>query len=150
MRMLVLGAAIVSMVALSEGRPAALQGTAAAAVKNPVASTPQSLAAGKQSYTKSCGSCHGLSGTGGEPPEESLDPGPPPPNLVDGSWDHGSTDGEIFANIKSGIPNTNPEYSLNKKYMEPWGDRLTDQEIWNIVNFIRSLEKETLQNRGGR
>ena len=148
MRMLMLGAAIASMVALSEGRPAALQRSAAAAVKNPVASTPQSLAAGKQSFVKSCGSCHGLSGTGGEPPEESLDPGPPPPNLVDGSWDHGSTDGEIFANIKSGIPNTNPEYSLNKKYMEPWGDRLTDQEIWNIVNFIRSLEKEAAQSRG--
>ena len=45
----------------------------------------------------------------------------PPSNLADTTWDHGSTDGEIFTAIKSGIP---PEFA-----MEPWGDRITDPDI---------------------
>jgi hypothetical protein len=48
-------------------------------------------------------------------------------------WKHGSTDGEIFSVIKNGVP---PE--LN---MIPFGDQIKDTEIWNVVNYIRSLAK---------
>jgi hypothetical protein len=26
--------------------------------------------------------------------------------------------------------------------MGPWGDRLKDPDIWNIVNFLRSIAKK--------
>jgi mono/diheme cytochrome c family protein len=101
----------------------------AAKVKNPVAATPESIAAGKAVYTK-CAPCHGVRGDGG--PGNDLIPAAP--SLVDAMWDHGSTDGEIFDSIKNGVP---PE--LN---MVPFKDQLQDQEIWNVVNYIRSIARE--------
>ena len=102
----------------------------AAKMKNPVASTPESLAAGQQLYQRHCASCHGKNAQGGS----GNDLIPPAPNLTDAEWKHGSTDGEIFKVIKEGVP---PE--LN---MEPWGDRIKDPDIWNIINYIRSLAKK--------
>jgi mono/diheme cytochrome c family protein len=100
-----------------------------AKLKNPVPSDEKSLAAGKQLYQRHCAVCHGVSGNGGS----GSDISPPAPSLVNGKWKHGSTDGEIFTVIKEGVP---PDFN-----MEPWGDRLKDGEIWNVVNYIRSLAK---------
>ncbi|HVZ20434.1 MAG TPA: cytochrome c [Vicinamibacterales bacterium] len=100
------------------------------AAKNPIAATPESIAAGKQAYTKTCAPCHGTSGEGG--PGNDLIPAAP--DLTDAAWDHGSTDGEIFANIKNGI---GPDFN-----MTPFKDRLKDEEIWNVVNYVRSLAKK--------
>jgi len=102
----------------------------AAKIKNPVAATPESIAAGRQVYTRYCRSCHGVNAEGGS----GSDISPPAPDLTDSEWKRGSTDGEIFDVIKNGVP---PE--LN---MEPWGDRIKDPDIWNVVNFIRSLAKK--------
>jgi mono/diheme cytochrome c family protein len=99
----------------------------AAKVKNPMAATAESIAAGKQVYTRYCRTCHGVNGTGGS----GSDIVAPAPDLTDAEWKHGSTDGEIFAVIKNGVP---PD--LN---MEPWGDRIKDDDIWNVVNYVRSL-----------
>src|SRR5262245_58030323 len=47
------------------GLRAAPQGNPEAAkVQNPVPSSPESIAAGKQSYTRYCANCHGLNGEG--------------------------------------------------------------------------------------
>ena len=54
-----------------------------------------------------------------------------PPNLTDEKWDHGSTDAEIFATIKDGI---GPKFD-----MKGFNSKLTPQEMWSIVNYIRSL-----------
>ena len=70
----------------------------AAKVKNPAASTPESIAAGKMVFAK-CAPCHGITGEGG--PGNDLIPAAP--SLVDAMWDHGSTDGEIFDSIKNGV-----------------------------------------------
>ena len=102
----------------------------AAKVKNPVASTPESVAAGKPLFTRYCASCHGINATGGS----GSDISPPAPDLTDAEWAHGDTDGEIFYVIKNGVP---PD--LN---MEPWGDRIKDPDIWNVVNYVRSLAKK--------
>jgi mono/diheme cytochrome c family protein len=101
----------------------------AARLKNPMASTPESIAAGKQAYTK-CASCHGVNGEGG--PGNDLIPAAP--SLVDDQWDHGSSDGEIFNNIKNGVP---PDFN-----MVPFKDQLKDEEIWNLVNYLRSIAKK--------
>src|ERR1051326_8392331 len=79
----------------------------AAKMKNPVAATPESLAAGPQLYQRYCAVCHGKNGQGGS----GSDISPPAPNLTDAEWKHGSTDGEIFKVIKEGVP---PELSMER------------------------------------
>jgi cytochrome c oxidase cbb3-type subunit 3 len=101
----------------------------AAKVKNPVASSPESIAAGKTVYTK-CAPCHGANGQGG--PGNDLIPAAP--SLVDDTWDHGSTDGEIFDSIKNGVA---PDFN-----MVPWKDQLKDNDIWNVINYIRSIAQK--------
>jgi Cytochrome C oxidase, cbb3-type, subunit III len=48
--------------------------------------------------------------------------------------DHGSTDGEIFDSIKNGVA---PDFN-----MVPFKDQLKDEEIWNVVNYVRSIAKK--------
>ena len=113
------------------GAAHAAQGNAEAAkMKNPVAAAPESVAAGKALYTKNCSPCHGVNATGGS----GNDLIGPAPDLTDAEWQHGGTDGEIFTNIKDGIP---PDLSMG-----PWGDRLKDTDIWNVVNFLKSIAKK--------
>jgi len=102
----------------------------AADTKNPVAATPASIAAGKQTYVRTCAPCHGTSGEGG--PGNDLIPAAP--DLTDAMWDHGSTDAAIFTNIKEGI---GPDFN-----MTPFKDRLKDEEIWNIVNYLRTIARK--------
>jgi mono/diheme cytochrome c family protein len=113
------------------GAAHAAQGNAEAAkIRNPVAADPDSIAAGKALYAKNCAPCHGVNGTGGS----GNDLIGPAPDLTDAEWQHGGTDGEIFTNIKDGIP---PDLSMG-----PWGDRLKDTDIWNVVNFLKSIAKK--------
>jgi mono/diheme cytochrome c family protein len=123
--MLATGALLAGEIAIS-----AQANPEAAKVKSPVAATPESIAAGKQVYTRYCQTCHGVNGTGGS----GSDIVAPAPDLTDAEWKHGSTDGEIFYVVKNGVP---PD--LN---MEPWGDRIKDNDIWNVVNYVRSLGKK--------
>ena len=120
----ILLASSIGIVVLAQGNPDA------ARTKNPVAVTAESVAAGKQVYQRYCASCHGLTAEGGS----GSDISPPAPDLTDSEWKRGSTDGEIFDVIKNGVP---PD--LN---MEPWGDRINDTNIWNVVNYVRSLAKK--------
>jgi cytochrome c oxidase cbb3-type subunit 3 len=106
------------------------QGGAAAAVKNPVAATAVSIAAGEQTYRKSCAPCHGVKAEGGS----GNDLIPASPDLTDDVWDHGSSDSAIFDNIKNGVA---PDFN-----MTPWKDQLKDDEIWNVVNYLRSIAKK--------
>jgi cytochrome c oxidase cbb3-type subunit III len=118
------------LVVAGAARLAMAQGNAdAAKLKNPVAPTPESIAAGQQLYTRNCASCHGRNGQGG--PGNDLIPAAP--SLLGDAWSHGSTDGEIFTNIKSGVA---PDFN-----MVPFKDKLKDDDIWNVVNYIRSIKK---------
>jgi mono/diheme cytochrome c family protein len=106
------------------------QGNAdAAKLKNPVAATPESITAGQQLYLGNCASCHGRNGQGG--PGNDLIPAAP--SLLGDAWSHGSTDGEIFTNIKNGVA---PDFN-----MVPFKDKLKDDDIWTIVNYIRSIKR---------
>jgi len=101
---------------------------AAAAVKNPIASSPKSIADGQKLYQTNCRHCHGARGLG-DGPLAPTDPSPS--NLTDAEWNHGSSDGEIFALISSGA---GPDSK-----MKPMKTKLSPSDIWNIVNYIRSL-----------
>ena len=100
-----------------------------------MAATPESIAAGKKAYDVNCAACHGNMAQGAVKAgtiisiiEEQR--GKQPPDLTDDQWDHGSSDGEIYAVIKKGVPPT---------MMAGWDGRIPDNDIWNIVNYIRSL-----------
>lgn len=103
---------------------------AATAIKNPVAATAESIADGKRLYQRHCASCHGANAEGGA----GNDLIPAAPDLTDKEWKRGGSDGEIFSAIKNGVP---PD--LN---MIPFGDQLKDPEIWNVVNYLRSIAKK--------
>lgn len=121
------------IIVLSIGLFAQTAGNAAAKkLKNPAAANPQSIQAGQTIFQKSCAVCHGPMGKGDGAIVASLKPeATRPANLADDKWAHGSTDGEIFATIRDGI---GPKFEMKGQK-----GKLTDQEIWNVVNYVRSL-----------
>ena len=106
----------------------------AAKVPNPVAMSPESIAAGKQKYIEfGCNTCHGQNGEGGMSPSITEDQGlPGPPDLIDNEWLHGGSDGELFKTITEGVP---------PYIMGPYKGRLSDTDIWNVINFLKSVRK---------
>ena len=105
---------------------------AAQAPTNPVAATPDSVAAGADLYTRHCAACHGPTGRGDGPLAAATAAyGARPSNLADTAWRHGGSDGEIFAAIRDGI---GPDFA-----MDAFRGRLGEPDIWNLVNYLRSL-----------
>jgi mono/diheme cytochrome c family protein len=128
---MIVGVALVAPLAARNGSPyrAALSAQGEAGkLKNPVAADATSIAAGKKAYEAHCTDCHGDAGKGDGPAAPYTDP--KPPDLTDAEWKHGSTDGEIFTVIHDGVKGTD---------MKPFGTKLSEHEIWDVVNFLRSL-----------
>ena len=70
---------------------------------------PEALADGKRLYDANCANCHGARAQGAVKAGIEISiiaerGGKQPPDLTDPAWDHGSTDAEIVAVIKKGIP----------------------------------------------
>jgi mono/diheme cytochrome c family protein len=123
---------VILISALVMGLSVGLFGQDPKKMKNPTPSNAQSIQAGNTIYQKSCAVCHGTTGKGDGAIVASMKPeATKPSNLADAEWKHGSTDGEIFVAIRDGIP---PKFE-----MKPQKGKLTDPEIWNLVNYIRSL-----------
>ena len=97
-------------------------------MKNTVAATAASVTAGAATFKKYCSFCHGADAKGDGPlaPKDSH-----PPNLTDDTWVHGDTDGEIFLVVQNGLGEKSPMKGLKTK--------LSDQDIWNVINYLRSL-----------
>ena len=119
----------VTVVSLSAGAQQPGGSEEAKKLKNPVASSPASIAAGKALFQKNCRFCHNADAKGNGPmaPE-----GTHPSDLTDDKWDRGSTDGELFAVIRDGA---GPKFD-----MKGFKSKMTEQEMWNVVNYIRSLQ----------
>ena len=96
-------------------------------LNNPFPPTPESLQAGVTIYGQACEACHGVGGLGDGPSGVALLP--PPADLVVHVPLHG--DADLFRFIREGIPNTG---------MAPQGGNLTEEQIWHVVNHIRTLE----------
>lgn len=97
-------------------------------LENPVRPIAESIEAGAKTYKKYCQFCHGADGGGNGPfaPKDTN-----PPNLTDATWDRGSTDGEIYTDIRDGI---GPAFT-----MKGLAGKLPETEIWNLVNYLRSI-----------
>lgn len=104
----------------------------AAKLKNPVPVSAASIAAGQTLYQKLCAGCHGDTGKGDGAMGEELNP--PPSNLADADWKHGSTDGEILTVIRDGVKSTG---------MKAHGRKMTTHQLWDVVNYVRSIGPKT-------
>jgi mono/diheme cytochrome c family protein len=122
----IIGASAVTVSNSSPGLAAA--SPAFQAGSKPVPSSEASIKAGATIYQRACRDCHGLRGRGDG---ITAPPGSKPANLTDAEWKHGGTDAEIFKTIKEGI--------APYEHMKPLGKVFPDNDIWHLVNYIRSL-----------
>ncbi len=95
---------------------------------NPIPPNPTSIAAGKTIYEEKCVPCHGESGKGDGPVGITLNPRPA--DLTQHAVPGVHTDGQLFDWITNGFPGS---------VMPPFRQALTDDDRWNVVNFIRTL-----------
>jgi len=100
----------------------------AAALKNPVQATAESVANGSSLFAKHCASCHGASGKGDGAMAAKLKS--KPADLTDAEWTHGPSDGEIFTLIRDGAKNAG---------MKAYRGVLPERQMWDLVNYIRSI-----------
>jgi mono/diheme cytochrome c family protein len=96
----------------------------AAARKNPVLADQGSVDRGRKLYQLHCTVCHGKQGKGDGPAAAGLSPRPP--DLAEMAGQH--PDGDLAWKIESG-----------KGPMPAWKDILTENQVWDLVNFIKSL-----------
>jgi mono/diheme cytochrome c family protein len=123
------------LIAAQQHEPGAHQHAEAAKLKNPVAASAASIAAGKKLYDTQCASCHGTAGKGDG--KAGLTLKPRPSDLTDAEWKHGATDGEIFTLIRDGA---------QKTAMRGYASRMATNDIWNIVNYLRTLNPKTAKS----
>ncbi len=95
---------------------------------NPIPPNADSIAAGQVIYQQKCVPCHGPTGKGDGPIGLTLNPRPADLTLHAVPGVH--TDGQLFEWITNGFPNS---------VMPAFRDKLTDDDRWNLVNFIRTL-----------
>lgn len=100
-------------------------------VVNPVKPTAASIAVGKKKYGYDCAMCHGADGDGKG--DLAIDMKLKMPDYRDPAILKSVTDGEMFYVIKNG----------NGSEMPSEADRLKDEDIWNLVNYIRSIPKNS-------
>ncbi len=98
----------------------------------PVALEPGDAAAGAESYASYCASCHGDGGCGDGPLASTLDPRPAA--HCDGNVMNGLEDAYLLQVITDGGPAVG-----KSSMMAPWGGSLGEQQILDLVAFIRSL-----------
>jgi mono/diheme cytochrome c family protein len=100
-------------------------------VVNPVKPTAASIAAGKKKYGYDCAMCHGAEGDGKG--DLAIDMKLKMPDYRDPATLKSVTDGEMFYVIKNG----------NGGAMPSEADRLKDEDVWSLVNYIRSISKNS-------
>lgn len=96
------------------------------AKKNPLASDAATIAAGKEVYVKECQTCHGKKGKGDGPSAATLDI---PAGNFSTAATQGQSDGALFWKIEEG-----------RKPMPSFKKKLTENQAWQTVVFIRTLK----------
>lgn len=102
--------------------------------KNPTTASAESIAKGKELYLDrskgNCVFCHGETGTGNE--ENLARLRRKPADLTNKERMTAMTDGEVFWKLSKGIQG-----------IMPAGERrMTEEERWHVVNYVRTLAKK--------
>src|SRR3954462_3157545 len=94
------------------------------AVSNPYEGKKDAIHMGSQLFiTYNCLDCHGAEGSGAMGP-----------SLQDGRWHFGGSPGEVLESIYQGSPDGMPA----------WGGRISNDEIWMLTAYVRSLSSKDL------
>ncbi|MGA2099757.1 MAG: c-type cytochrome [Candidatus Sulfotelmatobacter sp.] len=103
--------------------------------RNPFAGDAKAAKAGEYEFRINCALCHGLGARGGGRG----------PDLTRAQKKHTHTDADMFQVISNGIPGTAmPANGTNGQ-----GVGMTDEEIWQIVTYIRSQEVKAPASASG-
>lgn len=104
-----------------------------AQIRNPVAATDASVAAGRAVFMEKCAACHGERGDGhGKGIGEY---GTPPADLTRASYTYGTADGDVFDVIQNGVQ---PRLA-----MPGWDGLISETDMWNVVNYLRTLRRRS-------
>lgn len=93
---------------------------------NPYVGNQIAAQKGGMLYQKLCWTCHGKSGLGDGPAGKTLNPKPKNFKLESVQ---GQSDGELFWKISNG-----------NGMMLPYKHSLSEEQLWQLVNFIRSIK----------
>ena len=105
------------------------------AAQNPLAGDAKAAKAGEFEFRINCALCHGLGARGGGRG----------PDLTRAQKKHAHNDAEMFQVISNGIPGTAmPANGTNGQ-----GVGMTDEEIWQIITYIRSQEVKSAATASG-
>jgi mono/diheme cytochrome c family protein len=94
---------------------------------NPFKDDSEAIEKGLMHYRAMCVQCHGASSIEADDFAQGLNPSPPDLAMAGKEW----TDGELFWIAKHGIRMTG---------MPAFGKSHSDEEIWQIVAFVRELD----------
>jgi len=94
--------------------------------KNPFAGDPKAAKLGEYQFRINCAFCHGLSARGGGRG----------PDLTKAQKRHGNSDADLFRTISQGVPGTAMPAGVNGGI----GVGMTDEEIWQVITYIRSVQ----------
>ena len=94
--------------------------------KNPYAGDGKIAKLGEYQFRLNCAFCHGLGARGGGRG----------PDLTRRQKRHGSSDAEMFRSIHDGIPGTAMPAATNGGI----GVGMSDEEIWQVVTYLRSVQ----------
>jgi mono/diheme cytochrome c family protein len=104
---------------------------------NPLPVTEENLLRGKEVFLERCVGCHGLSGDGKGPGAPFLSPPPADFTDADDACCGGDTGpGDFYYRILRGWSGT---------AMENFGDRLSVNNIWRVVLFLKTIPNGTLK-----
>ena len=106
-----------------------------AAMPPVVVSAKGNVAAGKAIYQRLCASCHGASGKGDGPVGRSLTP--KPSDYAQHMPHHGPQWADYYFKIIKG----GGLAAGRSPVMPAWGGQLKDEEIWDVISYIRALVK---------
>ena len=97
--------------------------------KNPVKADAASIAKGKKIYMERCAICHGEKADGKGASASALNP--PPANFLDKKYMAANSDGDLFSKTANG-----------RGMMPRWDIVLEENDVWSVVNYLRSLGKK--------
>lgn len=104
---------------------------------DPLPVTEANLLRGKEIFLDRCAGCHGLAGNGKGPGARFLSPPPADFTSADDACCGGDTGpGDFYYRILHGWPGT---------AMENFGERLSVDDIWRVVLFIKTIPNHTLK-----
>jgi cytochrome c oxidase cbb3-type subunit III len=94
--------------------------------KNPLTNDKNAAKLGEFEFRANCAFCHGLGARGGGRG----------PDLTRAQKKHGNSDADLFRTINEGVPGT----AMPPNGATQQGVGMTEEEIWQVIAYIRSVE----------